>query len=170
MKVKRGLMYKKILIPTDGSEISNAAARAGVEFAQQLGAEVIGLFVAPEYQYPVFIEIIPPNFPSEDEYLASMRKVGEHHLQVIADAAQAAGVKSSGITIFSDAAAREIVNTATQHGCDLIYIGSHGRSGWGGRYWAAPPPRYCPPARSRFSCTGWPNNPAAPLTRNNEKT
>lgn len=124
-------MYKKILIPTDGSEISNAAARAGVEFAQQLGAEVIGLFVAPEYQYPVFIEIIPPNFPSEDEYLASMRKVGQHHLQVIADAAQAAGIKSSGMTIFSDAAGREIVNTATQHGCDLIFIGSHGRSGWG---------------------------------------
>jgi nucleotide-binding universal stress UspA family protein len=124
-------MYKKILIPTDGSEISNAAARAGVEFAKQLGAEVVGLYVAPEYQYPVFIEIIPPNFPSEDEYMASMRKVGEHHLQVIADAANAEGLKASGLTIFSDATAREIVNTATQHGCDLIFIGSHGRSGWG---------------------------------------
>lgn len=124
-------MYKKILIPTDGSEISKAAARAGVEFAQQLGAEVVGLFVAPEYQYPVFIEIIPPNFPSEEEYLASMRKLGEIHLQVIAEAAQSAGVASSGITIFSDAAAREIVHTAEQQGCDLIFIGSHGRSGWG---------------------------------------
>ncbi len=124
-------MYKKILIPTDGSDISNAAARAGVEFAQQLGAEVIGLFVSPEYQYPVFIEIIPPNFPSEDEYLASMRKVGEIHLQTIADAAKAAGVQSSGITVFSDAAAREIVHVAEQHACDLIFIGSHGRSGWG---------------------------------------
>lgn len=124
-------MYKKILIPTDGSEISNAAAQAGVEFAKQLGAEVVGLYVAPEYQYPVFIEVIPPNFPSEDEYLASMRKVGEHHLQVIADAARAAGLKSSGMTIFSDLPAREIVNTATQQGCDLIFIGSHGRSGWG---------------------------------------
>lgn len=131
MKVKWGLMYKKILIPTDGSEISKAAARAGVEFAQQLGAEVVGLFVSPEYQYPVFIEIIPPNFPSEEEYLASMRKLGEIHLQVIADAAQSLGVKSSGITIFSDAAAREIVHTAEQQGCDLIFIGSHGRSGWG---------------------------------------
>ncbi len=124
-------MYKKILIPTDGSDISNAAALAGVEFAQQLGAEVIGLFVSPEYQYPVFIEIIPPNFPSEDEYKASMQKVGEIHLQVIADAAKATGVKSSGITVFSDAAAREIVHTAEQHACDLIFIGSHGRSGWG---------------------------------------
>lgn len=124
-------MYKKILIPTDGSDISNAAARAGVEFAQQLGAEVIGLFVAPEYQYPVFIEIIPPNFPSEDEYLASMRKVGEIHLQTIADAAKEAGVQSSGLTVFSDAAAREIVHVAEQHACDLIFIGSHGRSGWG---------------------------------------
>ena len=124
-------MYKKILIPTDGSEISKAAARAGVEFAQQLGAEVVGLFVAPEYQYPVFIEIIPPNFPSEEEYLASMRKLGELHLQVIADAARTVGVPSSGLTIFSDAAAREIVHTAEQQGCDLIFIGSHGRSGWG---------------------------------------
>lgn len=124
-------MYKKILIPTDGSEISKAAARAGVEFAKQLGAEVVGLFVAPEYQYPVFIEIIPPNFPSEEEYLASMRKLGELHLQVIAEAAQTASVPSSGITIFSDAAAREIVHTAEQQGCDLIFIGSHGRSGWG---------------------------------------
>lgn len=124
-------MYKKILIPTDGSDISKAAARAGVEFAQQLGAEVVGLFVSPEYQYPVFIEIIPPNFPSEDEYLVSMRKLGEIHLQVIADAAQEVGVKSSGITIFSDATAREIVHTAEQQGCDLIFIGSHGRSGWG---------------------------------------
>ncbi len=124
-------MYKKILIPTDGSDIAKAAARAGVEFAQQLGAEVVGLFVAPEYQYPVFIEIIPPNFPSEEEYLASMRKVGELHLQVIADAARDAGVTSSGVTIFSDAPAREIVHTAEQHGCDLIFIGSHGRSGWG---------------------------------------
>lgn len=124
-------MYKKILIPTDGSEISNAAARAGVEFAQQLGAEVVGLFVAPEYQYPVFIEIIPPTFPSEEEYLASMRKVGEHHLQVINEAAQAAGIPSSGITVFSDATAREIVQVAEQQSCDLIFIGSHGRSGWG---------------------------------------
>jgi nucleotide-binding universal stress UspA family protein len=124
-------MYKRILIPTDGSEISNGAARAGVEFAQQLGAEVIGLFVAQEYQYPVFIEIIPPNFPTEEEYLASMKKVGEHHLQVVADAAQAANVRFSGMTVFSDATAREIVHTAEQQNCDLIFIGSHGRSGWG---------------------------------------
>lgn len=124
-------MYNKILIPTDGSDISNAAARAGVEFAQQLGAEVIGLFVAPKYQYPVFIEIIPPSFPTEDEYLDSMRKVGDMHLQVINDAAQAAGIKSTGITVFSDATAREIVHTAEQQACDLIFIGSHGRSGWG---------------------------------------
>ncbi len=124
-------MYKKILIPTDGSDISNAAARAGVEFAQQLGAEVVGLFVAPEYQYPVFIEIIPPNFPSEDEYLASMRKLGDRHLQVIGDAARDAAVPFSGFTVFSDAPAREIVLAATQHASDLIFIGSHGRSGWG---------------------------------------
>lgn len=124
-------MYKKILIPTDGSDISNAAARAGVEFARQLGADVLGLFVSPEYQYPVFIEIIPPSFPSEEEYLVAMRKLGDSHLKVINDAAAAAGVKATGMTIFSDATAREIVHIADSHACDLIFIGSHGRSGWG---------------------------------------
>lgn len=124
-------MYKKILIPTDGSDISLAAARAGVEFAAQLGAEVLGLFVAPEYQYPVFIEIIPPSFPSEDEYMAAMRKVGANHLQAILDAASAAGVAAHGITTFGDATAREIVYVAESRQCDLIFMGSHGRSGWG---------------------------------------
>jgi nucleotide-binding universal stress UspA family protein len=124
-------MYKKILIPTDGSDISAAAARAGVELAAQLGAEVLGLFVAPEYQYPVFIEIIPPNFPSEDEYMMAMRKVGDTHLKAIVDAASQAGIAANGVTTFADATAREIIHVAETRQCDLIFMASHGRSGWG---------------------------------------
>ncbi len=123
-------MYKKILIPTDGSDLSLAAAHAGVEFARQLGADVYGIYVAPPYQYPVFIEIIPPSFPTEDEYLGSMRKIGAMHLQAIDDAAAAAGVVVSGATVFADATAQEIVRTASHNGCDLIFMASHGRSGW----------------------------------------
>lgn len=124
-------MYKKILIPTDGSPISNTAAKAGVEFAKQLGAAVVGVFVSPEYQYPVFVEIIPPTFPTEEEYMASMRTAGDMYLQTIRDAATAEAVPYTGMTVFSDATAREIVHVAEKEGCDLIFIGSHGRSGWG---------------------------------------
>lgn len=124
-------MYKKILIPTDGSDLSNATAIAGVEFAAQIGAEVAGLFVAPECQYAVYGEIIPSAYPAEDEYRASMAKTGQACLQIIDNAAQKAKLAFTGMTLFSDATARCIVETAKNTHCDLISMGSHGRGGWG---------------------------------------
>ena len=123
-------MYKKILIPTDGSELSNATANAGVEFAAQINAEIVGLFVAAEYQYAVYGEVIPPTFPSEEEYRASMFKASQTYLQFIQDAAQKAGVMFTGTTLSSDATAQSIVKVATEKHCDLIFMGSHGRGGW----------------------------------------
>jgi nucleotide-binding universal stress UspA family protein len=125
------LMYKKILIPTDGSELSRTTALSGIEFARQNGNEVVGLFVAPEYQYPIYVEMIPPTYPSEEEYEASMRRAGDLHLDTIRKAAEAAGIKFASLTVFSDSIAGEIVHTAQKQECDLIFMGSHGRSGWG---------------------------------------
>lgn len=124
-------MYQRVLIPTDGSVISNSAAHAGVAFALQINAEIIALYVAPEYQYPVYVEIIPPSYPTEAEYEASMYKVGDIHLKTIKDEATASGLKFSGLTIFSDSTASQIVRTAEEYKCDLIFMGSHGRGGWG---------------------------------------
>ncbi|MFB9240902.1 universal stress protein [Massilia antarctica] len=124
-------MYRKILITTDGSAVSKHTACAGVNFAKQMGADVLALYVAPEYQYPVYVEIIPPSYPSEEDYLAQMRRVGQEHLGSVLRAAQDAGLRCEGLTAFADAAALKIVEVAEQHQCDLIFMGSHGRSGWG---------------------------------------
>jgi nucleotide-binding universal stress UspA family protein len=124
-------MYQKILITTDGSAVSQHTACAGVKFAQQMGAEVLALFVAPEYQYPVYVEIIPPSYPSEEEYLAQMKRLGEEYMGSIMRAAEKCGLKHSCMTTFSDSTALKIVDIAEQEGCDLIFMGSHGRSGWG---------------------------------------
>ncbi len=124
-------MYQKILITTDGSAISCNTARAGVEFARQLGAQVLVLYVAPEYQYPVYVEIVPPAYPSEEEYTAAMIKNGDEHVRPVVQAAQEARVPCAAMTAFSDATAQKIVDVAEQNLCDLIFMGSHGRSGWG---------------------------------------
>ncbi|KQZ45301.1 universal stress protein [Duganella sp. Root1480D1] len=124
-------MYRKILITTDGSAVSSKTACAGVEFAQQLGAEVLALFVAPEYQYPIYVEIIPPSYPSEEEYRAAMQRAGNEHVQSILESCAKKGVRAEGMTAFAESAALKIVDVASQSGCDLIFIGSHGRSGWG---------------------------------------
>jgi nucleotide-binding universal stress UspA family protein len=124
-------MYRKILITTDGSAVSSKTACAGVEFAQQLGAEVLALFVAPEYQYPIYVEIIPPSYPSEEEYRAAMQRAGNEHVQPILESCAKKGVRAEGMTAFAESTALKIVEVAGQCGCDLIFIGSHGRSGWG---------------------------------------
>ncbi len=124
-------MYKKMLIPTDGSAFSRLAVVAGVEFARQIKAEVIGLFVAPEFQLPIYVEVLPPAYPNDDEYRKSMQKAGEKYLQVIADAAQSAGLSFTGKIEYSDLTAKSIAHVAEDLQCDLIFMGSHGRGGWG---------------------------------------
>lgn len=124
-------MYKKILVPTDGSAIATAAAQAAISFAQQIGAEAVGLFVAPEYQYPIYLEALPGDYPSNEEYQASMTKFGDTFLQELHTVADTAGVKFSGITLISNATAQTIAKAAVEHECDLIFMGSHGRTGLG---------------------------------------
>jgi len=124
-------MYRKILITTDGSAVSQHTACAGVKFAHQMGAEVLALFVAPEYQYPVYVEIIPPSYPSEQEYAEQMQRMGEDYMGRIMQSCTKASLQHSCMTAFSDATALKIVEVAEQQGCDLIFMGSHGRSGWG---------------------------------------
>jgi len=124
-------MYTKILLPTDGSELATATVREGIEFARQINAKVVTLFVASNYQYPIYIDIIPPNTPTEEEYQAAMKSYASAYLDAARHVAEQAGVTCDGLVHFNDSAAKEIVHTAQQEACDLIFMGSHGRSGVG---------------------------------------
>lgn len=124
-------MYTKILIPTDGSPLSEATAIEGIQFAQKISAEVVGVFVAPEYQHTIYDNTLSHHRPTKDGYALSMQKSGEVYLSVIKNAAQHAGVTYLGITKTSDNTAQTIVDTAQEFQCDLIFMGSHGRSGLG---------------------------------------
>jgi Universal stress protein family len=47
----RGMIYmfKHILIPTDGSKLSEAAIQAGVQFAKSINAKVTGFHAMPKF-------------------------------------------------------------------------------------------------------------------------
>ena len=122
-------MFYRILIPTDGSAASGNTIMAGIRFAQKFEAEVIGVFVAPAFQYPLYIQSMPPAYLSDEEYHASMQTVGDTYLNEIRKAVVQAGLRFSGEVVFSDAVAITIIHTAQKYLCDLIFIGSHGRSG-----------------------------------------
>jgi nucleotide-binding universal stress UspA family protein len=123
-------VFSKILIPTDGSPAAAATVQAGIKFAHALHAQVLGLFVAPVFHYPIYVESVPPTYLSEQDYRQSLQTVGETYLLEMKNAAEKSGVQFSRRIVFSNTTALSIVQAAKDDACDLIFIGSHGRTGW----------------------------------------
>jgi len=122
-------MYKHILIPTDGSELSGKAIEAGIDFARTIHAKVTGFTAVPEYQLPSEAELMSRHAISLQEYERDAKKQAEGALQPIADRARAAGVDYDAEFTLSDYPHEAIIRAAEKHGCDLIFMASHGRRG-----------------------------------------
>ena len=124
-------MYERILVPTDGSPAAVAAALHAMELAQQMGSELFMLQVIPPYQIPVYLEYAPVNLHSEKEYLRLCEQSADGHLAMLAAQAEAVGVRCNRKAIFHLNAAQAITDMASDLLCQLIVMGSHGRSGLG---------------------------------------
>lgn len=122
-------MFKHILIPTDGSELSDMAIEAGVEFARESAARVTGFTAVPEYRVPSEIELMSKHGISLWEYEEQAKRQAEAALQKIADRAREAGVEYDAEFVQSDSPHEAIIRAAQKHGCDLIFMASHGRRG-----------------------------------------
>jgi nucleotide-binding universal stress UspA family protein len=122
-------MFKHILLPTDGSKLSDQAVEAGVRLAAALGARVTGFFAAPPATPIVFKGLLPAGYAVPEEHERNIRKAAESYLGVIEKAAESAGVACEVLTVTSDFPADAIVAAAKKRGCDLIFMGSHGRRG-----------------------------------------
>ena len=122
-------MFTHILIPTDGSHIAQESARAGVALAKALGARVTGFFAAPAPTPIVYANFIPVGFMSPDEHAKLIEKTARQYLSVIERAARDAGVPCEVVHKTNDFPAEAIIDAAREHGCDCIFMASHGYSG-----------------------------------------
>lgn len=122
-------MFKHILLPTDGSELSAAAIQQGVRFAKSIGAKVTGLCVMP-LQHTFFYET---EVPTEAIEQATQRceQLAETYLGAIEKGAREAGVACDAVYERNDYPYDAIIRVANQKGCDLIMMASHGRRGVG---------------------------------------
>lgn len=123
-------MYKHILIPTDGSPLASEAIQAGVTLAQKLGAKVTGFYAAPPATPLEYKGIFPVGYGDPVERAKAIEKAAGQHLAVIEKAAQAAGVRCKVEHATDDYPADAIVAAARRNKCDLIFMASHGRSGF----------------------------------------
>jgi nucleotide-binding universal stress UspA family protein len=123
-------MFKKILLPTDGSPLSAQAANAGVTFARSIGAEVVALHVTQPFAATIGFDGMAAAYAITDEaYEEASTAQAKRFLAGVIDRAHTAGLAATSLTVSNFNVADGIVQAAEETGADLIFIGSHGRSG-----------------------------------------
>lgn len=123
-------MFKKILIPTDGSPLSVQSANAGITFAKSLGAEVVALHVTQPFAATIGFDGMAAAYAITDEsYEKAAAEQAAEYLKAVLDRAETAGVAAQSCSVSNFNVADGVVQAAQENHCDLIFIGSHGRSG-----------------------------------------
>jgi nucleotide-binding universal stress UspA family protein len=120
-------MYKHILIPTDGSELSNKAIHHGVALAKAINAKVTGITV----RIPFHVFAVDPEMITDtpDSYRKRTSAAAAKYLTQVKDAAAAAGVTCAVVDAEHEHPYSAIIDAANKNGCDLIAMASHGRRG-----------------------------------------
>jgi nucleotide-binding universal stress UspA family protein len=120
-------VYKHILIPTDGSELSGKAIGHGLELAKALGAKVTAVTVsAPFHTFAVEPSMVTD---TPNEYKTRVATLTAKYLNVAKDAATKAGVPCDVVHVEHEHPYVAIIDTARARGCDAIVMASHGRRG-----------------------------------------
>ena len=126
-------MYKHILLPTDGSKLSDRSVQRGIELAAALGARVTSVHVIPEFRMMADESFaLPTSADLKKRYDRESKARAEKMLAKIDGRAAEAGVKHSGVAVMADVPYEQIIETARKSKCDLIVMASHGRRGLSG--------------------------------------
>lgn len=125
-------MFKHILVPTDGSELSTTAVRHAINFARETGAKITFFFAKPDYPVAFYGEgaLIDPSSPEKFASMADAQS--QALLSAAATLAHEAGVTCDTCSAINDITYLAIIEAAQNTGCDLIFMASHGRRGISG--------------------------------------
>ncbi len=123
-------MYKRILIATDGSELSEKGLAKGLELAKDLDAEVDIVTVSEPWAVGMYDAMgWSVGYMNSPEYKADREDTAQKILQPALAQAQQHGLAANPIHVLDRYAADGIIDTAQARGSDLIVMTSHGRRG-----------------------------------------
>jgi nucleotide-binding universal stress UspA family protein len=125
-------MFKHILVPSDGSQLSSDTVSRAIAFARETGAKLTFFFAKPDFPVAFYGEgaLIDPTTP--DKFAEMADQQAQEILAKHQAAATAAGVESTGVSAVSDIPYEAIIAAAEDAGADLIFMASHGRRGISG--------------------------------------
>lgn len=124
-------MYKRLLVPVDGSELSDRAIQASVDLARQLGAAITGFVAEP--LLPVRVGPRQRSLVAEEalEHDAMTSAHAHSVLRRFEDCARQAGVAFDGYHDQVPRVGQAIIELAESRGCDMIVMVTHGRGAFG---------------------------------------
>jgi len=122
-------MYKRILVATDGSKLSQQAVEHAINLADLTGAEVVALKVIPRYPQTYFEGGVALAAAEVARIEKQWQEEGMAAVNAVKSAGQLQEVKVKPVTVKSDLVSEAIIATAKRNKCDLIVMASHGRRG-----------------------------------------
>jgi nucleotide-binding universal stress UspA family protein len=121
-------MYRKILLPTDGSALCDSATQKGIEFAKFAGASVVAFHAIPATSYLIYTEAGPSDLLAE-QFERDAKARGKRLVDTLESLARDAGVPCETLMLTNDHPWEGIIEAADTKKCDLIFMASHGRRG-----------------------------------------
>ena len=122
-------MFKRLLVPTDGSALSQAAVARAVSFAKEARARITLFYAEPEA--PAIYDGV--GAISDSHVARAIHERLDEAAKEILDEAEAvargAGIECQRVVLVGDKPYELIIQAAEANGCDLIFMASHGRRG-----------------------------------------
>jgi nucleotide-binding universal stress UspA family protein len=119
-------MFKRILVPTDGSDITQKAVAHAVMLAKSVNARLYTLSVKEPFPYSAISEMQPT---PPQEFFDAQERIAAARVKEVRDMAETSGLQCEAHTVEALHPWEAIIDHAKRHECDLIVMASHGRRG-----------------------------------------
>jgi nucleotide-binding universal stress UspA family protein len=119
-------MFQRILVPTDGSDITAKAVNTAVSLAKSLGAKVYTISVKEPFPYSAISEMQPT---PPQEFFDAQERIATKRVQTVVETCRAAGIACEAHTVEALHPWEAIIDHAKRQECDLVVMASHGRRG-----------------------------------------
>jgi len=125
-------MFKNILVPTDGSKLSQKAVKAAIDLAHDSNAKVTALHVFPKFSGSPYVTYGPAEDVLEEAHRNLAQAEGDRLFTTLRKSADAAGVQFDAVLVENNNVWEQVISIAKKKKCDLICMASHGRRGIAG--------------------------------------
>ncbi|MDM4767235.1 universal stress protein [Pelomonas sp. SE-A7] len=119
-------MFKRILVPTDGSDITSKAIDTAIALARVHGAKLYTISVKEPFPYSAVSEMQPT---PPQEFFDAQERIASSRVKAVLQAAETAGVACEGHTVEALHPWEAIIEHAQLQNVDLLVMASHGRRG-----------------------------------------